>query len=190
MMVEKSTARDRADATGGRGAAAGDARMRRHELTDEQWDLVRGLMPKQERGGKWNDHRTTLDGMMWLLRTGAPWRDLPERYGKWKSVYDRFRRWSRDGTFEKILRALRIRLDKDGKIDWDLWLVDGSSIRASRAAAGAGKGGATESRKTMLWAARAADSGASSTWLLTAEAFPSRPSSPRARSTNPRSSSR
>lgn len=162
--------------------------MRRHELSDEQWELIKGLMPRQERGGQWNDHRTTLNGMMWILRTGAPWRDLPERYGKWKSVYDRFRRWTRDGTFTRILRVLRVRLDKDGKIDWDLWLVDGSSIRASRAAAGAGKGGARKSRKTTLWAARAADSEANSTWLLTAEALPWRRSSPRGRCMNPNSS--
>jgi transposase len=162
--------------------------MRRHELSDEQWELIKGLMPRQERGGRWNDHRTTLNGMMWILRPGAPWRDLPERYGKWKSVYDRFRRWTCDGTFTRMLRALRVRLDKDGKIDWDLWLVDGSSIRASRAAAGAGKGGAPKSRKTTLWAARAADSGANSTWLLTAEAFPWSRSSPRGRCMNPSSS--
>ena len=71
--------------------------------------------------------------------TGAPWRDLPERYGKWGSVYHRFNRWKKDGTIERILKALRIRLDKNGYIDWDLWCVDGSNVRASRAAAGASK---------------------------------------------------
>ena len=50
------------------------------------------------RGGRWNDHRTTLDAMLWVLRCGPPWRDMPDRYGRWQSVYSRFRRWSRDGT--------------------------------------------------------------------------------------------
>ena len=71
----------------------------------------------------------------------SAWRDLPERYGKWKSVYHRFNRWRGEGLFDRILKALRIRLDKQGKIDWDLWLVDGSNVRASRAAAGAQKRG-------------------------------------------------
>ena len=86
--------------------------MARYELTDEQWNLLKGLFPRQKRGGKWNDHRTTLNGMLWILRSGAPWRDLPDRYGKWKSVYHRFNRWRREGLFDRILKALQIRLDK------------------------------------------------------------------------------
>lgn len=74
----------------------------RYELTDKQWDLIKPLMPKRKSGGRWNDHRTTLDGTMWVLKSGSPWRDMPERYGSWKSVYDRFRRWSADGTIDKI----------------------------------------------------------------------------------------
>ena len=129
--------------------------MARYELTDDEWNLLKGLFPTQKRGGKWNDHRTTLNGMLWILRSGAPWRDLPDRYGKWKSVYHRFNRWRRDGLFDRILKALQIRLDKQGKIDWDLWLVDGSNVRASRAAAGARKkGGSTSNPTTTHWAAR------------------------------------
>ena len=161
--------------------------MGRGDLSDAQWGLVKGLFPKQRRGGRWNDHRTTLDGVLWILRTGAPWRDLPERYGKWPSVYSRFRRWRDDGMFERIMRALRIRLDKDGKIDWDLWCVDGSNVRATRAAAGAGKKGAPKSQPTTRWAAREADSAAKSTWLLTAQACRLPPTSRRARSTSRRS---
>jgi transposase len=115
-----------------------------------------------------------LSGMMWILRTGAPWRDLPERYGPWKTVYHYFNRWRKEGVFDRILEALQIRLDAKGYVDWDLWCVDGSSIRASRAAAGVSKkaaGSTRKSRKTTRWAARVADSGASSTWLLTARAF-------------------
>ncbi len=110
-----------------------------------------------------------LNGCMWILRTGAPWRDLPERFGKWQTVYDHFRTWRDTGVFDRILQALHIRLDKQGRIDWELWCIDGSSVRAARAAAGADKkvSNATKtSRRTTHWAARAADLQASSTWLL------------------------
>jgi len=165
--------------------------MARYELTDEQWSMLAGLFPRQGRGGRWLDHRTMLNGMLWILRSGAPWRDLPERYGKWQSVNHRFNRWRRDGTFERVLKALQIRLDKQGKIDWDLWLVDGTSIRASRAAAGARKKNtrATGSNPpTTAWAAAAADGDQSSTWLLTATALSSGPRSPRAKRTKRRNS--
>ncbi len=165
--------------------------MARYELTDEQWDLLKGLFPKQGRGGRWLDHRTVLNGMLWILRSGAPWRDLPERYGKWQSVNHRFNRWRRDGTFGRILKALQIRLDRQGKIDWDLWLVDGTNIRASRAAAGARKKSTRPTRSnpsTTAWAAAAADGGQSCTWLLTAKAFSSPPRSPRGKRTSRRSS--
>ena len=163
--------------------------MGRGDLSDAQWELVKGLMPVQRRGGKWNDHRTTVNGMLWVLRTGAPWRDLPERYGRWQSVYDRFNRWRGEGMYQRLLKALRIRLDKAGKIDWDLWLVDGSNVRASRAAAGAGKKGAKQSRETTRWVAREAGGDQSSTWSLTVTPFPSPPSSARGRRTSRRSSS-
>jgi len=161
--------------------------MARYELTDEQWNLLKGLFPTQKRGGKWNDHRTTLNGMLWILRSGAPWRDLPDRYGKWKSVYHRFNRWRREGLFDRILKALQIRLDKPDKIDWDLWLVDGSNVRASRSAAGARKKGAkasTSNPTTTRWAARVADGDQNSTWLLTERALCWPSPSPRAKRTN------
>ena len=163
--------------------------MRRHEMSDEQWKLVEPLLPRQSRGGRWNDHRTTLDGMRWILRTGAPWRDLPERFGAWQCVYDRFSRWSSDGTFERVTKALRIRLDRQGKIDWDLWCIDGTNVRASRSAAGASKKNAKANPTTTRWVAREADGGRSCTWSLTAREFPSPPASPRVKRTSRRSSS-
>ncbi len=111
---------------------------RPYELTDEQYAQVLDLLPANgHRGGQWNNHRTTLDGICWVLHTGAQWRELPGRYGKWKSVYGRFNRWSKQGLFDRILRRLHTRLDRDGRLDLDLGCVDGSSIRASRSAAGA-----------------------------------------------------
>jgi transposase len=162
--------------------------MRRYELTDEQWAVIEPLLPKAERGRPLTAPRQMLNAMFWVLRSGAPWRDLPERFGPWQTVYHHFNSWRRRGVYERILEALQVRLDAEGQIDWDLWCVDGTMVRASRSAAGAGKKGAPTSPPTTHWAARAADSGASSTWSLTATAFPSRCTSPRARSTSARSS--
>ena len=149
--------------------------MKRHEVTDEQWEVIQAILPKRtaKTGRPPSDSRLMLNGILWILRTGSPWRDLPERFGPWQTVYDHFAKWRALGAYERILEALHIRLDADGAIDWDLWCIDGSSVRASRAAAGASKKAAAvtrTSRKTTLWAARAADSVASSTWLLTVEA--------------------
>jgi transposase len=115
--------------------------MRRHELSDQQWGLLAPFFPPRprKRGGQWKDDRTILNGIFWRLNTGAPWRDLPDRYGKWKTVHDRFTKLRTSGLLDRILGALQLRLDEKGLIDFDLWCVDGSSIRASRAAAGASK---------------------------------------------------
>lgn len=163
--------------------------MKRHELTDQEWSAVERLIPhrRARTGRKPRPVREMLNGIFWILRTGAPWRDLPERFGPWQTVYDYFARWRREGVFDRILAKLQIRLDAHGYIDWDLWCVDGSSVRAARAAAGADKKvspGTRTSRKTTLWAAAAADSGPSSTWLLTARRcrWPSK--SPRGRCTS------
>lgn len=117
--------------------------MRRHELADEDWELIKDLFPSPtgKRGRQWKDHRDIVNGIFWILNTGAPWRDLPERYGPWQTVYDRFNRMRREGLFDNMLERLHIKLDEEGQIDWDLWCIDGSNVRASRAAAGAKKGG-------------------------------------------------
>jgi transposase len=142
--------------------------MKRHEVTDEQWGFLEPLLrrPRAKTGRTPRDVRTLLNGMMWILRTGAPWRDLPERFGPWQTVYDYFNRWRAEGVWDRILEALHIRLDGEGRIDWDLWCVDGSSVRATRAAGGADKKVAIatrRNRRTTHWAAAAADSGANST---------------------------
>ena len=149
--------------------------MKRHEVTDEQWEVIQPILPKRtaKTGRPPSDPRLMLNGILWILRTGSPWRDLPERFGPWQTVYDHFSKWRASGAYDRILEALHIRLDADGAIDWDLWCIDGSSVRASRAAAGASKkaaGATRKSRKTTLWAAREADSAAGSPRLLTAEA--------------------
>lgn len=117
------------------------AMIRRYELTDEQFALIEDLLPASgKRGGRWNDHRVTLNGIFWWLHTGAQWREVPERYGKWQSIYDRYSFWRADGTLDRLLARLHLRLNEEGRIDLELWSVDATSIRASRAAAGARRG--------------------------------------------------
>ena len=101
--------------------------------------LIEPLLPAERGrpGRPWNDHRLTIGGILWILRTGAPWRDLPSSFGAWQSVYARFNRWSKDGTWERIHQALLQRMDEAGALDLELWFIDGSCVRAARAAAGA-----------------------------------------------------
>lgn len=117
--------------------------MRRYELTDEQFALLEPYLPtmKPTGGHPWGDHRRALNGLFWKLRSGAPWRDIPERYGPWSTIYDRYRTWCQEGRIACILVALRDTLDAQGQLDWEQWWVDGTNIRASRAAAGARKKG-------------------------------------------------
>lgn len=113
------------------------ARRRRYELSDEQFERIEPMLPSVDgRGRPYEDHRQIVNGIFWVLRSGAPWRDLPERYGKWKTVYDRFRRWAEDGTLNRIVERLQEELDAEGRIDWEQFSVDGTTVRASRAAAG------------------------------------------------------
>jgi len=127
--------------------------MRRYELTDEAWERLKPLMPATGRpGGRWNDHRQVLNGMFWVLNSGAPWRDMPARYGKWQSIYDRYRRWTRAGLFARILTTLQLQLDEEGRIDWSQFDIDGSNIRAQHSAADAlKKGTAGKNRRTTGW---------------------------------------
>jgi transposase len=119
--------------------------MYRYELTDLQREQIAAFFPDRHHHGRagrpWKDPRLLVNGILWHLHPGAPWPDTPEGYGPWQTVYDRFNRWRKDGTWAKILDALLWRLDKAGFIDRELWLVDASVIRASRAAAGAKKKG-------------------------------------------------
>jgi transposase len=146
--------------------------MKRHELTDEQLELVLPLIPqhKAKTGRPAKDPRLMLNGIFWILGTGAPWRDLPERFGSCKTVHRYFSNWRRTGVFAKIIEALQVKLDDQGLIDWELWCVDGANVRASRAAAGADKKvlpPTRTSRRTTHWAARAAGLDRNSTWSLT-----------------------
>lgn len=117
--------------------------IRRHELTNEEWRRVARQLPRRAtRRGRPRPEREQLDGMLWILRTGAPWRDLPrERYGPWQTVMRTFHTWRRLGVLERVKQALLQDLEQAGRLDWDLWCVDGTSVRATRAAVGGSKGG-------------------------------------------------
>jgi transposase len=117
---------------------------RRHELTDAQWAKLEPLLPPQRAatGRPAKDHRTLVNAMLWRLKTGAPWRDLPERYGPWQTVYSRWRRWQRAGVWSRVLAALPAEADAAGDLAWALHFLDGTTIRAHQSAAGAKKGAA------------------------------------------------
>ena len=115
--------------------------MHPYELTDEQYARIQPHLDDNNDGQPGRDtlpHRPILDGIFWRLYNGARRADVPERYGKHKTVYDRFNRWSKDGTWDRIIEALQVEMDEQGRIDWDLFSVDGTNVRAHKAAAGAG----------------------------------------------------
>ncbi len=111
--------------------------VRRGELKDEAWDRIAPLLPENGRRGKqWKDHRVVVEGILRKLRTGAPWRDLPERYGPWQTCYDRFVRWRRDGTWERLLSEAQTKSDAAGEVEWSV-SVDSTVVRAHQHASGA-----------------------------------------------------
>ena len=120
--------------------------IRRHELTEAQWERLQPLLPPQRpaTGRPAKDHRTVVNAILWRLKTGVPWRDLPERYGPWQTGYSRFRRWQHAGVWDRVLAALQTEGDAAGALDWSLHFLDGSTVRAHPHAAGAKKGAVTK----------------------------------------------
>ncbi|MFE4994068.1 IS5 family transposase [Streptomyces mirabilis] len=112
--------------------------MGRGDLSDQEWARLEPHLPKSVgRGGRWKSHRRVINGILFRQRTGIPGRDQPARFGKWKTVHDRHRRWSADGTWERILQAVQADADAVGRIDWSMGSVDSTSCRAHQHAAGA-----------------------------------------------------
>jgi transposase len=109
----------------------------RHDLTDQEWALLEPLLPARSprRARPWKDHRQVVNGVLWRTRTGSPWRDLPASYGCWKTVYNRHRRWSADGTWAHVLGELQRGCD----LAEEQWVVavDSTVVRAHHHAAGA-----------------------------------------------------
>ncbi len=112
--------------------------LKRYELTDQEWEQIEPLLPsykKGKRGRPPKDNRHMLNAMVWLARSGAPWRDLPERYGPWESVYSRFRKWIDDGILDNIFRVLSL------EAELEELSLDASIVQAHQHSAGAKKGG-------------------------------------------------
>lgn len=117
--------------------------LRTDVISDELWALIEPVLPSGagRRGRPWNDHRRTLEGVIWRFRTGSPWRDLPERFGAWQSVAERHLRWSKDGTYGRVFAVVRTGMDKQTSEELQAMLsVDSTVVRAHQHAAGARPG--------------------------------------------------
>ena len=110
--------------------------LRRHEISDSEWERIKDILPPENtgEGRPSKPNRVMLDGMLWLNKTGAPWRDLPERFGPWQTVYSRFRLWSQNDTFKDLLTRL------SGDADMQDLSIDSTSCKVHQRAAGAKKG--------------------------------------------------
>jgi transposase len=138
--------------------------MRRNEITDEQWERIKDLLPGKQGdpGVTAKDNRLFINAILWIAKTGVPWRDLPERFGNWNSVWRRFDRWARKGAWLRIMQGLQ-----DPDFEW--LILDTTVVRAHQHASGA-KGGNRRKR----WADPAAASAPRFTQLLTPSAIQSR----------------
>ena len=118
--------------------------MRRHEMSDEQWARIEPLLPKGKPGPKSKrGDRLFINAVLYRARTGVPWRDLPARFGPWKSIYNRFDNWSKRGVWAQIFKALQL------EIDPSMSIADASVVRAHQDSAG-GRGGSTETLLDVL----------------------------------------
>ncbi|MGW7052888.1 IS5 family transposase [Streptomyces sp. NPDC054887] len=114
--------------------------MGRGDLTSVEWERLEPFWPRGGRpGGRWSDHRRVINGVLYRVRTGVQWRDLPERFGPWETVYKRHRRWSVDGTWAMLLSRIQAAEDAAGRIDWEV-SVDSTAVRAHQHAAGCEEG--------------------------------------------------
>jgi transposase len=105
----------------------------RYDLTDFEWSVIEPILPMDRRGPKPRDNRRVLNGIFWVLRTGAPWRDLPERYGPYTTAYNRFNRWRKAGIWDRLMDA--VVKAYDGKVQ----MIDSSIVRVHQHASGAKK---------------------------------------------------
>jgi transposase len=110
---------------------------RRGDLGEVVWGRIAHLLPEGgRRGGRWREHRQVVRSILWKLRTGAPWRDVPECYGPWQTCYDRFVRWRRDGTWDRLLAHVQGEAHAEGEVVWEV-SVDSTTCRAHQHASGA-----------------------------------------------------
>lgn len=117
----------------------------RHDVSDREWSVIAPLLPNKPRGVARVDDRRVISGIFYILRTGAPWRDLPERYGPWQTCHARLVRWRRDGTWDRLLAHAQTESDAVGEVVWEV-SIDSTTVRAHQHAAGARKKGAVRTR--------------------------------------------
>ena len=123
---------------------------KRYELPDAAWGLVADIFYETRRSGRPRaDDRLMLNGVLWVLCSGAAWRDMPERFGPWSTAYQRIRDWRNRGAFDQMLKRLHIKLNEQGLIDLETWMIDSTAVRATRASSDAGKKGGLKNRKIM-----------------------------------------
>jgi transposase len=116
--------------------------MARLLLTDDEWQSIADLFPEPAATGRrQRDRRTVLNGILWILPTGSPWRDLPENFGPWQTAWRLFDQWNSDGTLIAAQARLQASLAEAGEISDELWCVDGTIVRGGRCASGGGKKG-------------------------------------------------
>jgi transposase len=115
--------------------------MKRYEISPEQWEEIKAVFPsrKSHYGRPSRSDYEVFNGILWVLFSGAAWRDVPERYGPWKTVYDRYSSWKRNGTIDKVLSHLHLKLDKEGLLDYNKWMIDSTITRAHKSAVGGNK---------------------------------------------------
>jgi transposase len=126
------------------------------DLTDEQWAVLNpliGAMPRRGdgRGRPWRSSREVLNGILWILRTGAQWADLPERYPPYQTCHRRYQRWVREGLFERVLEALATDLKDRGKLDLSECFIDGTFIVAKKGAAAWERPSGAKVRNSWQW---------------------------------------
>jgi len=124
--------------------------MARLLLTDDEWECISDLFENRAVTGRPPvDRRRVLDGIFWILRSGSPWRDLPEEFGKWQTVWRLFDQWNADGTLDEALDRMRASQIEVRAISDQLWCVDGTVVRAARCSAGGGKKGIRRNHPIM-----------------------------------------
>src|ERR1044071_3011613 len=126
------------------------------DLTEEQWKLIEPILPRDRvrpdrRGRPWSDRRTVLNGILWILRTGAPWKDLPERYGPHQTVHRRFQNWVRAGVFSEVLLYLARDLKDRGGLDLSECFIDGTFAPAKKGGSWLGRPSGAKGAKSWLW---------------------------------------
>ncbi len=126
--------------------------MVRHRLSDEEWNEIWDMFPERKTTGRPpKPAGEIMDGICWMLRVGTPWRDLPEEFSAWETVYAHFDRWTSDGTLARIFTWLQQRFSEDERFDHSVWCIDGTIVRAHQCAGGAEKRGSRRTRRSRPW---------------------------------------